>query len=238
MESFIELTHEYWRTRGQYCPNIIIRIASGGYIQGGLYHSQNLEGTFTTIPGVRVVLPCFADDAQGLVRSALRTRGVTMFLEPKFLYYHPKAKANPLADNELIPFGKARLRREGSDLSIVTYGTTTHFSLQVADELAKEQGIQCDVLDLRSLYPLDLNAVLKSAEKTGKVLVVHEDKITGGFGGELSALITEHAFQSLDAPIMRVGSTFTPVGFSKILEDAILPNPAKIKAAAEKLARW
>jgi 2-oxoisovalerate dehydrogenase E1 component len=238
MEQFVEISHEYWRTRGQYAPNILIRLASGGYIGGGLYHSQNLEGTFTTIPGIRVVEPCYADDAQGLIRTAMRTRGVTMFLEPKFLYYYPKAKANPLADNELIPFGKARLRREGADLSIITYGTTTHFSLQAAEEIANEQGIQCDVLDLRSLYPLDLNAILKSVEKTGKALVVHEDKVTGGFGGELSALITEHAFQSLDAPVMRTGSLFMPVGFAKVLEEAILPNPAKIKSAVEKLARW
>jgi len=238
MESFIELSHAYWRTRGQYAPNIVIRIASGGYIGGGLYHSQNLEGMFTTIPGVRVVQPCFADDAQGLLRSAMRTRGVTVYLEPKFLYYHPLAKAEPLQPNELIPFGKARLRRQGKDLSIITYGTATHFTLQAAEEIAKEQGVECDVLDLRSLYPLDLNAILKSVEKTGRALVVHEDKVTGGFGGELAALITEHAFQSLDAPIMRVGSTFTPVGFAKVLEDAILPNPAKIKAAAERLARW
>ncbi|MFI5200782.1 MAG: thiamine pyrophosphate-dependent enzyme [Candidatus Kapaibacterium sp.] len=238
MESFIELSHAYWRTRGQYEPNIVIRIASGGYIGGGLYHSQNLEGMFTTIPGVRVVQPCFADDAQGLLRSAFRTRGVTVYLEPKFLYYHPMAKAEPLQENELISFGKARLRRSGNDLSIITYGTATHFSLQAADQLATEQGIQADVLDLRSLYPLDLDSILKSVERTGKALIVHEDKVTGGFGGELSALITEHAFQSLDAPIMRVGSTFTPVGFAKPLEDAILPNPAKIKAAAERLAKW
>ncbi len=238
MESFIELSHAYWRTRGQYAPNIVIRIASGGYIGGGLYHSQNLEGTFTTIPGVRVVQPCFADDAQGLLRSAFRTRGVTVYLEPKYLYYHPMAKSEPLQANELTPFGKARLRRQGKDLSIITYGTATHFCLSAAQELATEQGIECDVLDLRSLYPLDLNAVLKSVEKTGKVLIAHEDKVTGGFGGELSALITEHAFQSLDAPVMRVGSIFTPVGFAKVLEDAILPNPAKIKAAAEQLARW
>jgi 2-oxoisovalerate dehydrogenase E1 component len=185
-----------------------------------------------------VVQPCFADDAQGLLRSAFRTRGVTVYLEPKYLYYHPMAKAEPLAENELIPFGKARLRREGKDLSIITYGTTTHFSLQAAAELATEQGIECDVLDLRSIYPLDLNAILKSIEKTGRALVVHEDKVTGGFGGELAALITEHAFQSLDAPIQRVGSTFSPVGFAKVLEDAILPNPAKIKVAIERLARW
>ncbi len=238
MESFIELSHAYWRTRGQYEPNIVIRIASGGYIGGGLYHSQNLEGMFTTIPGVRVVQPCFADDAQGLLRSAFRTRGVTVYLEPKFLYYHPMAKAEPLPENQLISFGKARLRRSGKDISIITYGTATHFSLQAAEQLAAEQGIQADVLDLRSLYPLDLDAILKSVERTGKALIVHEDKVTGGFGGELSALITEHAFQSLDAPIMRVGSTFTPVGFAKPLEDAILPNPAKIKAAMERLARW
>ncbi len=238
MESFIELSHAYWRTRGQYAPNIVIRIASGGYIGGGLYHSQNLEGMFTTIPGVRVVQPCFADDAQGLLRSAFRTRGVTVYLEPKYLYYHPMSKAYSLTENELIPFGKARLRREGKDLSIITYGTTTHFSLQAAEQLSSEQGIECDVLDLRSLYPLDLNAILKSVEKTGKALIVHEDKVTGGFGGELSALITEQAFQSLDAPIMRVGSTFTPVGFAKPYEDAILPNPSKIKAAMENLAKW
>lgn len=238
MESFIELSHAYWRTRGQYAPNIVIRIASGGYIGGGLYHSQNLEGMFTTIPGIRVVQPCFADDAQGLLRSAMRTRGVTVYLEPKFLYYHPMAKAEPLQPNEIISFGKARLRRSGNDISIITYGTATHFSLQAAEQLAQEQGIQADVLDLRSLYPLDLDAILKSVERTGKALVVHEDKVTGGFGGELSALITEHAFQSLDAPIMRVGSTFTPVGFAKVLEDAILPNPTKIKDAAERLARW
>lgn len=148
------------------------------------------------------------------------------------------SKAYSLTENELIPFGKARLRREGKDLSIITYGTTTHFSLQAAEQLSSEQGIECDVLDLRSLYPLDLNAILKSVEKTGKALIVHEDKVTGGFGGELSALITEQAFQSLDAPIMRVGSTFTPVGFAKPYEDAILPNPSKIKAAMENLAKW
>jgi 2-oxoisovalerate dehydrogenase E1 component len=237
MEQFIEISHEYWRNNGKFAPNIVIRIASGGYIGGGLYHSQNLEGTFATIPGVRIVQPSFADDAQGLLRTAMRTRGVTVYLEPKFLYYYPKAKAMPLEANELIPFGKARLRREGSDLSIVTYGTTTHYSLQAAEALAKE-GVNCDVLDLRSIYPLDLDAILTSVKKTGRVLMVHEDKVTGGFGGEVAALIGEHAFTNLDAPVMRVGSTFTPVGFSKILEEAILPNPQKIIDAALKLSRW
>ena len=237
MESFIELTHEYWRTKGQYLPNIVIRIASGGYIQGGLYHSQNLEGTFTTIPGVRVIVPSFADDAQGLLRTAMRTRGVTLYLEPKALYNAPQAKTFSLGDNELVPFGKARLRRSGEHLSIITYGNTTHLSIVAADELAQE-GITADVLDLRSLYPLDIEAILATASKTGRVLVVHEDKITGGFGGEISALITEQAFNYLDAPVMRVGSLFQPVGFAKQLEDAILPSAKKIAEAARKLVAW
>jgi 2-oxoisovalerate dehydrogenase E1 component len=237
MEAFIELTHEYWRTKGQYCPNVVIRLASGGYIQGGLYHSQNLEATFASIPGVRIVVPSFADDAQGLLRTAMRTRGLTLYLEPKALYNAPYAKTLPLGDDELIQFGKARLRRSGQTMSIITYGNTTHLSLRAAAELAKE-GIDCDVLDLRTLYPLDLDAIIATTQKTGRVLVVHEDKVTGGFGGQITALINEHCFTSLDAPVMRVGSLFTPVGFAKTLEDAILPSPAKIADAARKLAKW
>jgi 2-oxoisovalerate dehydrogenase E1 component len=237
MESFIELTHEYWRTKGQYLPNIVIRIASGGYIQGGLYHSQNLEGTFTTIPGVRIVVPSFADDAQGLLRTAMRTRGVTLYLEPKALYNAPQAKTFSLRDNELVPFGKAKLRRAGETLSIITYGNTTHLSLAAAKQLADE-GIECEVLDLRSLFPLDVEAIMATVTKTGRALVVHEDKVTGGFGGEIAALVTEHAFTHLDAPVMRVGSLFQPVGFAKQLEEAILPSAAKIAEAARKLAAW
>ena len=237
MESFIELTHEYWRTKGQYLPNIVIRIASGGYIQGGLYHSQNLEGTFTTVPGVRIVVPSFADDAQGLLRTAMRTRGVTLYLEPKALYNAPQAKTFSLRDNELVPFGKAKLRRAGKTISIITYGNTTHLSLAAANELSNE-GIQCEVLDLRSLYPLDTEAIMATVAKTGRALVVHEDKVTGGFGGEIASLITEQAFTRLDAPVMRVGSLFQPVGFAKQLEDAILPSAGKIAEAARKLAAW
>lgn len=237
MESFIELTHEYWRTKGQYLPNIVIRLASGGYIQGGLYHSQNLEGTFTTIPGVRIVAPSFADDAQGLLRTAMRTRGITLYLEPKALYYAQKAKAYSLRDNDLVPFGKAKLRREGDKISIITYGNTVHLSIAAAAQLSSE-GIECDVLDLRSLAPLDTEAIFATVRKTGRALVVHEDKVTGGFGGEVTALINEHIFDALDAPVMRAGSIFTPVGFAKALEDAILPSAEKIAGAARKLAAY
>lgn len=237
MEQFIETTHEYWRTRGQFCPNIVVRLASGGYIGGGLYHSQNIEASITPIPGVRIVVPSFADDAQGLLRTAMRSRGFTMYLEPKFLYYSGMAKGMPLADYELVPFGKARLRREGQHISMITYGTPTHFCLQAADELEK-QGVTADVLDLRSLYPLDEEAILHTIRKTGRALLVHEDKVRGGFGGELAAIITEKAFEHLDAPILRVGSEFVPVGFSKILEEATLPNPKKVLDAALKLAKY
>jgi 2-oxoisovalerate dehydrogenase E1 component len=237
MEQFIEVTHEYWRTKGQYCPNIVIRLASGGYIQGGLYHSQNLEATFTSIPGVRIVQPSFADDAQGLLRTALRTRGFTLYLEPKALYNAQHARSFPLADNELIPFGKARLRRAGGTISMITYGNTTHECLDAATTLAQE-GIECDVLDLRSLYPLDKEAIYATVAKTGRALVVHEDKITGGFGGEIAALITENSFEHLDAPVMRVGSLFTPVGFAKAYEAATLPSAEKIAVAARKLAGY
>jgi 2-oxoisovalerate dehydrogenase E1 component len=202
-----------------------------------LYHSQNLEATFTSIPGVRIVVPSFADDAQGLLRTAMRTRGLTLYLEPKALYNAAAAKSYTLGDNVLVPFGKARLRRAGGQVSIITYGNTVHHSLKAAEALAAE-GIECDVLDLRSLYPLDTDAILASVQKTGRALVVHEDKVTGGFGGEIAGIISDKGFKYLDAPVQRVGSLFTPVGFAKSYEDVTLPSPEKIAEAARKLATW
>lgn len=232
-EQMVEMSHEYWRTNGQYVPNVTVRLASGGYIGGGLYHSQNIEGWLTTLPGIRVVVPAFADDAAGLLRTAIRSRGVTMYLEPKFLYNNPMAKA-PVPADFAVPFGRARLRREGTDLSIVAYGTPVHFALEAAKALEKE-GVSVEVLDLRSLVPLDHAAVLATVRKTSRVLIAHEDKVHGGFGGEVAAWIQEHAFEFLDAPVGRVGSEFTPVGFNRILERAILPNTEKVLAAARKV---
>ncbi len=237
MEQLVDTSHDYWRSNGKFSPNITIRLASGGYIGGGLYHSQTIEGTLTTLPGLRVVYPSFADDAAGLLRSSIRSRGITMFLEPKALYNSPKA-ATPVPDDFEVPFGKARIRREGTDLSMITYGNTTHMCLEAADKLQKEQDVSVEVLDLRSLNPLDEEAVLKTIEKTGKALVVHEDKVFGGFGGELVSLINERAFEFLDGPVLRVGSAFTPVGFNRILEQAILPNTEKILEAASQLIKY
>lgn len=235
MEQYVEMTHDYWRSNGKFVPNVTIRLASGGYIGGGLYHSQTTEGALATFPGIRVVYPSFADDAAGLLRTAMRSKGPTLFLEPKALY-NAKQAETVVPDDFEVPFGKARIRRKGKDLTIITYGNTTHMSLQVADAIAKETGEEIEVIDIRSLIPLDSETIMKSVKKTNKVLVVHEDKVFGGFGGELVSQIAEFGFEYLDAPVRRVGSTFTPVGFHKNLEAAILPSVKKIhQAATEQL---
>jgi len=236
MEQLLDTSHDYWRSNGQFSPNITIRLASGGYIGGGLYHSQTIEGTLTTLPGIRVVYPSYADDAAGLLRTSIRSRGVTLFLEPKALYNSPKV-ATPVPDDFEVPFGKAKVRREGEDVSIITYGNTTPMCMDIAEEMEKEN-VSVEVIDLRSLSPLDTDAILKSVRKTGKVLLVHEDKVFGGFGGEIAAQITESAFEYLDGPVMRVGSTFTPVGFNRILEKAILPDAERIRTALDKLINY
>ncbi len=235
MEQYVDSSHDYWRSNGKFTPNVTIRLASGGYIGGGLYHSQSIEGALTSIPGVRIVYPSFADDAAGLLRTAMRSRGLTMFMEPKALYNDPKA-ATVVPDDFEVPFGKARVRREGKDLVMVTYGNTTHMCLDAAESLARE-GFSVEVIDLRSLIPLDKETILNSVKRIGKAMVVHEDKVHSGFGAELTSVIMEEAFEYLDGPVKRVGSSFTPVGFHRSLERMILPDTTKIyKAALEILA--
>ncbi len=237
MEQYVEMTHDYWRSNGKFAPNVTIRLASGGYIGGGLYHSQTPEGALTAFPGIRVVYPSFADDAAGLLRTSMRSRGPTLFLEPKALY-NAKAAETPVPDDFEVPFGKARIRRKGNDLSIITYGNTTHLSIQAAGAIKEETGKEVEVVDIRSLIPLDSETILQSVKKTSRALVVHEDKVFAGFGGELASQITERGFEYLDAPVKRVGSTFTPVGFHKNLEQAILPSAEKIKDAALELLNY
>jgi 2-oxoisovalerate dehydrogenase E1 component len=236
MEQFVESTHDYWRSNGAFSPNVTVRLASGGYIGGGLYHSQNIEGCLTTFPGVRVVVPAFADDAAGLLRTCMRSAGMSVFLEPKALY-NSKDAVTVVPDDFEVPFGKARTRHSGSDLTIITYGNTVHHSLRVAEKL-KEEGIEIEVIDLRSLIPLDTDAIVESIKKTHRALVVHEDKVFGGFGGEIVAQINELCFEELDAPAKRLGSTFTPVGFNRILEAATLPNVDKVEAAVRELLNY
>jgi len=235
-EQMVEMSHESWRTRGQFVPNVTIRLASGGYIGGGLYHSQNIEGWLATLPGIRIVVPAFADDAAGLLRTAVRSRGITVYLEPKFLYNARSARAY-VPPGFAVPFGRARRRRTGDDLTIFAYGSAVHLALEAAGKLA-EEGRSVEVLDLRSLVPLDWDAIAKSVRKTSRVLVAHEDKVHGGFGGEIAARIASELFDYLDAPIERVGSTFTPVGFHRALERAILPDVKRVLDAARKVLSY
>jgi 2-oxoisovalerate dehydrogenase E1 component len=230
MEQLLECSHDYWRTKGQFSPNIVIRLASGGYIQGGIYHSQNLEGTFTTIPGLRIVNPAYADDAIGLLRNAIRSEGVTLFLEQKFLYNYKLASTSKPPDDFIIPFGKAKIRRKGSDITVVTYGTAVHLTMIAAEELAKED-ISVEIVDLRSLAPWDKETTFESVRKTNRAIVFHEDKTIGGFGGEIASEISTSMFRYLDAPVARLGAKNVAVGFAKDYETEILPNSNDIKNA-------
>ena len=236
MEQYVDSSHDYWRSNGQFTPNVTIRLASGGYIGGGIYHSQNIEGALTSLPGVRIVYPSFADDAAGLLRTAMRSRGLTMFMEPKALYNDPKA-ATVVPDDFEVPFGKARIRRQGEDLVIITYGNTTHMCLEAAEKLSQE-GVSVEVIDLRSLIPLDKETILNSVKRIGKVMVVHEDKVHSGFGSEITSVIMEEGFEYLDGPVKRVGSSFTPVGFHRSFERMILPNTEKIYNAAKEVLAY
>ncbi len=237
MEQIVETSHEFYRSNGQNCPNIVMRLASGGYIGGGLYHSQNIEGIMANLPGVRIVQPSFADDACGLLRTAIRSRGITFFLEPKFLYNQIFAQSPKTDEQHVVPFGKARIRREGTDVTCVTYGTTVHWALRAASKLA-EKNIHVEVIDIRSIVPLDMNTIRNSVKKTSRVLVVHEDKLTGGFGGEIAARIAQDCFEDLDAPVQRLCSFDCPVPFSRILEGAMLVSEEKIYRHLEELVRY
>lgn len=237
-EQIVDTSHDYYRSNGQFCPNLVIRLSCGGYIGGGLYHSQTLEAFFQTLPGLRVVMPAFADDAAGLLRQSFRSRGITIFLEPKYLYNQIFAKTADPGPEFRVPFGKARIRRPGTDLTIVTYGTTVHWSLRAANQLKEEHGVEVEVIDLRSIVPFDMEAIVESVKKTNRVLIVHEDKVLGGVGGEIAARISEECFDYLDAPIGRVGSAYAPVPFSRILERVILPQVEDVYDKALKLIEY
>lgn len=237
MEQIVEMGHDYWRSNGQFTPNVTLRLASGGYITGGLYHSQNVEAIMSHLPGLRVVYPAFADDAAGLLRTCIRSRGPSFFLEPKYLYNRPEAQTLPYGSDYAIPFGRGKVRREGSDASIITYGNTVHLALAVAQEIS-EQGHDVEVFDIRSIKPLDVSGIVATAQKTGKVLVLHEDHLFNGIGGEISAIIMENCFTHLDAPVMRLAAKDIPIGFAKVLENAILPQKEDIKKAILDLLEY
>ena len=214
---------------------IVIRSPSGGGIHGGPFHSQNPEMWFVRTPGLKVVCPATAYDAKGLIKSAIRDNDPVLFFEHKGLYR--RIKEDLPAEEYTVPIGKAKVVREGRDLSIITYGAMVWTAIEAADKLAQE-GISVEVVDLRTLVPLDRELVCESVRKTSKVLLLHEDTRTGGMAGELAATITESVFEYLDGPIVRVTAPDTPVPFSPPLEEAFLPNAEKVVEKARWLYRY
>ena len=210
---------------------MVIRAPSGGGIHGGPFHSQNPEMPYVHTPGLKVVQPATAHDAKGLIKAAVRDNDPVIYLEHKYLYRSVKEE---LPRHEyIVPLGRAAISREGTDLSVITYGWMVHVALKAAETLAAEN-IDIEVVDLRTLMPLDRETILASVKKTNKAILLHEDTLTGGLGGELAGIISEHAFEYLDGPLVRIAGADTPVPFSPPLEEAFLPNADKV---AEK-ARW
>ena len=214
---------------------IVVRGPSGGGVSGGPFHSLNPESFFLNTPGLKMVEPSTAHDAKGLLKAAIRDDDPVLYFEHKYLYR--RIKDDVPEDDYVVPLGKAAVRREGQDLSIITFGAMVHTALEAAKTLA-DDGVEAEVIDLRSLAPLDRDAVLESVAKTSRALLLHEATLTGGIGGELAAIISEHAFEYLDAPIMRVASADAPVPYAPQLESAFLPNAAKVVEAAKKLVQY
>ena len=224
-----------YRSNGAFSCPMVIRAPSGGGIHGALYHSQNVEALFAHVPGLKVVAPSTPYDAAGLLKAAIRDDDPVLFFEHKKTYRLIKGEV-PEQDY-VLPIGKANVVRQGKDLSIFTYGLAVHQCLEAAEALAQE--VSVEVVDLRTLAPLDKEAILESVRKTGKALIVHEDNLTGGIGGEVAAIIAEEAFDYLDGPVMRLAMPDVPaVPYSPPLEEYCLLNPDKIAAAIRKLAGY
>jgi 2-oxoisovalerate dehydrogenase E1 component beta subunit len=214
---------------------MVLRGPSGGGVHGGPFHSANPEMYFVHTPGLKVVYPSTASDAKGLLKSAIRDNNPVLFFEHKFLYRRVKEEVP--ASDFTVPIGKAVVRRQGGDLTILSYAAMAHVALEAAASLAAE-GIEAEVIDLRTLLPLDSQTILDSVKKTNRLLIVHEDTRTGGIAGEIAAIVCESAFEHLDAPIARVTGLDTPVPYAPPLEEHFLPNAEKVVSAARELAKY
>jgi 2-oxoisovalerate dehydrogenase E1 component beta subunit len=214
----------------------VIRAPGGGGLRGGPFHSQNPEAWFVHAPGLKVVTPATPADARGLLLSAIRDPNPVIYFEYKSLYRSVRGVV-PAGEDGIVPLGKARTARAGTDMSIITYGAPLHEALKAADELAREN-ISIEVLDLRSVKPLDTEAIYATTRKTSKVLIVHEANLTGGVGAEIAALISQNAFEHLDAPLMRLAPPDIPPPYAPVLEDASRPNKVKILEAARKMLAY
>nr|CRI42161.1 Putative dehydrogenase E1 component, alpha and beta subunit [Chlamydia pneumoniae] len=235
---FSEASSIYYRSAGEWEVPLVIRAPSGGYIQGGPYHSQSIEGFLAHCPGIKVAYPSNAADAKALLKAAIRDPNPVVFLEHKALYQRRIFSACPVFSHDyVLPFGKAAIVHPGKDLTIVSWGMPLVLSLEVAQELAS-QGISIEVIDLRTIVPCDFATVLKSLEKTGRLLVIHEASEFCGFGSELVATMSEQGYAYLDAPIRRLGGLHAPVPYSKVLENEVLPQKESILQAAKSLAEF
>jgi pyruvate/2-oxoglutarate/acetoin dehydrogenase E1 component len=229
-------TKMYWRS-GMPVP-LVVRGPSGGGTKGGPFHSSSPEAWFFHVPGIKVVVPSTAYDAKGLLKAAIRDNNPVLYLEHKLLYRLPELREELPGDDYIVPLGKAVVRREGEDMTILTYGAMVHQCLQAARVLEEDDDLEAEVIDLRSLTPLDREAILASVKRTNKVLIVYEDTLTGGIGAELSAILAEDLFEYLDGPITRVAAPDVPFPYAPPLEAAYLPNAEKILSAARKLAAY
>ncbi len=217
------------------CP-IVVRGPSGGYVRGGPFHSQNPEAAFLHTPGIKIAYPATVEDAKGLLKAAIRDDDPVLFFEHKYLYRRIKAPSPP--PEHVVPLGKARIARAGRDLTIVTYAATVHKALEAAEQLAREDGLEVEVLDLRTVLPIDDAAIVASVQKTNRVLLVHEDTVTGGIAGEITARINEQCFEWLDAPVRRVAAHDVPLPYAPPLEDFVLPQTSDIVRASRWLAAY
>jgi pyruvate/2-oxoglutarate/acetoin dehydrogenase E1 component len=226
------------RYRGSGPQPLVIRGPSGGGVRGGPFHSQNPEMAFFHTPGLKIVYPATAYDAKGLIKAAIRDDDPVLFFEHKWLYRRPQLREVLPAEDYIVPLGEARIHREGTDLTIVTYAAMVHKSLEAAQQLEQEDGMSVEVLDLRTLLPLDEDAIVRSVKKTNRLLVVHEDTRTGGIAGEIAMRINEKAWEWLDAPVLRVSALDAPIPYSPPLEDYFLPQTDDIVTAARYLGRY